>query len=129
MKSVANWALHMVKLYERRSRATLLDVVYFKLAIDARCQWNQGRHVQFDYFYTNFVYGNGLFQETCSSCSHQVLDFCCYAFRCAKYFLELLHDKGLMYCVSLANLKGKDSEVEIFAHVANREAFLEGGHI
>ena len=35
----------MIKLYEQRLGTTLSDVVYFKLAIDARCHWIQDGHV------------------------------------------------------------------------------------
>ena len=43
--------------------------------------------------------------------------------------MELLHDRGLLFCISLAKFEGKDSESEILAHVANQEAFPSGGHI
>jgi hypothetical protein len=37
----------MVQLYKQRLGTNLLDVVYFKLAIDAHCHWNHAGHAQF----------------------------------------------------------------------------------
>lgn len=45
VKSMSNWVFYMVRLYERRSSSILEDVVYFKLAINARYYWNRGGHV------------------------------------------------------------------------------------
>jgi len=44
-------------------------------------------------------------------------------------FLELLHDRGLLYYISIAKYEGKDFDGEVIAHVGNRQAFPEGGHI
>jgi hypothetical protein len=46
-----------------------------------------------------------------------------------EVFLELLHNRSLLYCISIAKFEGKDSDHEVIAHVANREAFPNGGHI
>lgn len=44
-------------------------------------------------------------------------------------FLELPHDRGLLYCVSIAKFEGIDYELEVLAHVANVQAFPNGGHV
>lgn len=58
-----------------------------------------------------------------------VFNFCCYACRCVKFFMELLHDIGFLCQVLLAKFEGKDSEMEVLVHVANGEAFPKVGHI
>lgn len=44
-------------------------------------------------------------------------------------FLELLHNKGVLYCVSLAKFGRKDYEKEVLAHIANGEAFPKRDHV
>ena len=46
-----------------------------------------------------------------------------------KIFLELLHDHGLLSCISIAKYEGKDTEKEVLVHIGNEEAFPRGGHI
>jgi hypothetical protein len=41
----------------------------------------------------------------------------------------LLHDRGLLYCVSIAKFEGKDKDGEILAHIGNPMAFPNGGHL
>lgn len=41
----------------------------------------------------------------------------------------MLHDKDLLYCISIAKFEGNDFELEVLAHVANGKVFLEGTHI
>jgi hypothetical protein len=46
-----------------------------------------------------------------------------------EIFIELLADRGLLSCVSLAKFDGKDARLEVEAHVANRETWPDGGHL
>lgn len=52
-----------------------------------------------------------------------------YVCHVCEVCLELLHDRGLLSCISIAKFKGKDSDKEIIVHIANREAYPNGGHI
>lgn len=36
--------------------------------------------------------------------------------------LELLHARGLLFCILLVEFEGKDYDLEVLAHVANSEA-------
>jgi hypothetical protein len=46
-----------------------------------------------------------------------------------EIFLELLHDQGLLSCISIAKYEGKDAEKEVLVHIGNEEAFPCGGHL
>ena len=46
-----------------------------------------------------------------------------------KLCLELLHDRGLLSCISIAKYEGKDSQSEVLVYIGNWYAFLLGGHI
>jgi len=43
--------------------------------------------------------------------------------------LELLHDRGLLSCISIAKFEGKDTDSELMAHIGNTQAFRTGGHL
>jgi hypothetical protein len=46
-----------------------------------------------------------------------------------EIFLELLHDRGIIYWISIAKFEGKDSDDQILAHIGNPEAFPHSGHL
>jgi hypothetical protein len=46
-----------------------------------------------------------------------------------KIFFEILHNQGLLSCISIAKYKNKDTEKEVLVHIKNQEAFPRGGHI
>jgi hypothetical protein len=46
-----------------------------------------------------------------------------------EIFLELLHNQGLLSCISIAKYEGKDTEKELLVHIGNEEACPRGGHI
>jgi len=46
-----------------------------------------------------------------------------------RFVLELLHDRGLLSCISIAKFEEKDSDKKIIVHIANRKAYPNGGHI
>ena len=46
-----------------------------------------------------------------------------------EIFFELLHDCGLLSCISIAKYEGKDTKKEVLVHIGNEEAFPCGGHI
>ena len=52
-----------------------------------------------------------------------------YVCQVCEVCLELLHDRGLLSCISIAKFEGKDSDKEVLVHIANREAYPNGGHI
>ena len=40
-----------------------------------------------------------------------------FSYIICEVFLELLHDRGLLYCVSIAKFEGKDKDGEILAYI------------
>ena len=46
-----------------------------------------------------------------------------------EVFLELIHDHGLLYCISLAKYEDKDKDSKILAHIANPMVFPQGNHL
>ena len=52
-----------------------------------------------------------------------------YVYQVCEVCLELLHDRGLLSCISIAKFEGKDSDKEVIIHIVNREAYPNGGHI
>lgn len=54
---------------------------------------------------------------------------CILFYQVCEVFLELLHDHGLMYCISIAKFEGQDKDDQVLAHIGNFEAFPLGGHL
>ena len=46
-----------------------------------------------------------------------------------KICLELLHDRGLLSCISITKYEVEDSQSEVFVYTGNRDEFPLGGHI
>ena len=52
-----------------------------------------------------------------------------YVYQVCEVCLEFFHNRELLSCISIAKFEGKDLDKEVIVHIANREAYPNGGHI